>query len=494
MKLNTGSILAVLAILVVPGLSGCAATVGQSSIASVSGPQTFADTTGTITTYTAAGTIDHNSAFFQKLGTNQRTCNTCHQPDQAMSISAANTLALFNSSGGGDPLFTAIDGANCATAATGDKEAHSVILDKGLIRIAIELPASTQFSITAVGDPYGCAVAIDPDTDRQILSVYRRPLPSTNLNFVSDVMWDTRETIDPLSTASTFQANLATDLTQQMLNAVTTHEQGTTAPSSAQITSILNLQESLYTAQSSDTLAGLLSANGATGGPTNLAAVTFYPGINDAFGQDPEGRAFNRNAMTMFTAWQNSADTQRASIARGENLFNTARIAIANVGGFVNNAAPGGGPGGPGGAGVVNGNCSTCHDTPNVGNHSLPLPLDTGVAHIPYAETDPNIVAALGTLTPETLPIYQITGCTNAAGQPVTYTTTDPGKGLISGLCADVNLVKIPILRGLAARAPYFHDGSANDLMEVVNFYNARFRMNLNPGQKTDLVNFLNSL
>ena len=487
MKLSTGSILAVLAILV---LSGCSTTPGASSIAAVASPQTFADTTGTISTYTAAGQIDHSTAFFQKLGSNQRTCATCHQPDQAMSISAADTLALFNSSNGTDPLFTAIDGANCSTAATGDRDAHSVILDKALIRIAIELPASTQFGITVVGDPYGCAIAIDPDTDRQIVSVYRRPLPSSSLKFLSDVMWDTRETIDSLSTASTFQANLATDLTQQLLNAVATHEQGTTAPSSAQISSILNLQQGLSTAQSSDALAGLLSADGATGGPTNLAAVIFYPGINDSFGQDPDGQAFNRNAMTMFTAWQNSSDTQQASIARGETLFNTARIGIANVGGFVNNAAPGG----PGGPPAANGSCSTCHDTPNVGNHSLPLPLDTGVAHIAYAETDPNIIAALGTLSPETLPIYQITGCTNAAGQPVTYTTTDPGKGLITGLCADVNLVKIPILRGLAARAPYFHDGSANDLTELVNFYNPSFRMNLNPGQKTDLVNFLNFL
>jgi cytochrome c peroxidase len=52
----------------------------------------------------------------------------------------------------------------------------------------------------------------------------------------------------------------------------------------------------------------------------------------------------------------------------------------------------------------------------------------------------------------------------------------------------------VPILRGLAARAPYFHNGSADNLNELVNFYNARFRMNLNPQQVTDLVNFLNAL
>jgi len=74
------------------------------------------------------------------------------------------------------------------------------------------------------------------------------------------------------------------------------------------------------------------------------------------------------------------------------------------------------------------------------------------------------------------------------------FYTTDPGKGLISGLCSDMNRVKGPILRGLAARAPYFHNGAAQNLTELVNFYNQRFRMNLTAEQKEDLVAFLNSL
>jgi cytochrome c peroxidase len=142
----------------------------------------------------------------------------------------------------------------------------------------------------------------------------------------------------------------------------------------------------------------------------------------------------------------------------------------------------------------LRGSCSTCHDTPNVGNHSLPLPLDTGTPRIAADETDPNIVAALNQLSPATLPIYQITGCKNPANQPVTYITTDPGKALTTGLCADVNRVKVPILRGLAARAPYFHNGSAANLTQLVAFYNARFQMNLNPQQQADLINFLNAL
>ncbi len=57
-----------------------------------------------------------------------------------------------------------------------------------------------------------------------------------------------------------------------------------------------------------------------------------------------------------------------------------------------------------------------------------------------------------------------------------------------------MNRIKGPILRGLAARAPYFHNGVARDLTELINFYNERFQMNLTDKEKTQLIAFLNSL
>jgi cytochrome c peroxidase len=61
-------------------------------------------------------------------------------------------------------------------------------------------------------------------------------------------------------------------------------------------------------------------------------------------------------------------------------------------------------------------------------------------------------------------------------------------------LCSDVNRVKGPVLRGLAARAPYFHNGAARNLNELVNFYNQRFQMNLTQQQEQQLIAFPNSL
>ena len=126
------------------------------------------------------------------------------------------------------------------------------------------------------------------------------------------------------------------------------------------------------------------------------------------------------------------------------------------------------------------GTCGTCHDTPNVGNHSLPLAIDIGV-------TAPNPAG----LDVSLLPTY--TFQSNATGHP-TITVTDPGRGLITGKFADLGKTKGPILRGLAARAPYFHNGSAPDLATLVNFYDARFGIGLSAADKADLVAFLGAL
>jgi cytochrome c peroxidase len=74
------------------------------------------------------------------------------------------------------------------------------------------------------------------------------------------------------------------------------------------------------------------------------------------------------------------------------------------------------------------------------------------------------------------------------------FEVTDPGRALITGKCADIGRFKTPTLRGLAARAPYFHNGSAATLKDVVDFYDKRFSIGFTAREKQDLVNFLNAL
>jgi len=332
--------------------------------------------------------------------------------------------------------------------------------------------------------------------------VYRRPLPTTNLTFLSAIMFDGRETKNLLNNGSTFLANLTADLTQQALDAIMIHTQPSQAPSDAQLSDIVQFESGLFTAQADDAKAGPLRALGSGGGAVELARQTYYPGINDSLGADPGGMAFNPASMTLFAAWTDGGadhgdyreefrDAARRAIAAGEALFNSAPVQISNVRGLNDNATLGRPI-------RFTGTCTTCHDAPNVGNHSLPLALDIGTSHsvLPSAESDPNIVAGLAELSVPDLPVYLVSGCTNpfSSGQPESFYTTDPGKALISGLCSDFNRGKGPVLRGLAARAPYFHNGAAADLHELINFYNARFSMHLTEEQKSDLIAFLNSL
>lgn len=468
----------------------------------------FLDPTGTVSTYNTGGAINESNPFFQVLGTNGRSCGTCHIAGNAFGLSAQHVQERFASTGGADPLFAAVDGANCPNVVPGDASGHSLLLKNGLIRIALAVPASAQFTITTVRDSYGCGLVTDPQSGQQIVSVYRRPLPATNLRFLSTVMFDGRETIKPLNNAQTLQQNLVFDLMHQSVDATLGHAQAAVAPTAAQQAAIVNFELGFSSAQSSDNQAGPLYAAGAQGGPITVSRLPYYPGINDSLGKDPTGAAFNPAAFTLFSAWETSASNSqlpapvlaaRKFIAAGESVFNTHALHISNVRGLNDNPALAAALGTSVPIPSFEGTCTTCHDTPNVGNHSLPLPLDIATGHDSVSETDPLIANGLSQLSFPDLPVYQINGCPNPfdashSPAPTVIYTTDPGKALITGLCSDMNRIKGPILRGLAAHAPYFHNGAAKDLNEVVNFYNQRFQMNLTEQEKAQLVAFLNSL
>ena len=469
----------------------------------------FPDPTGIASTYNANGAINENTSFFQILGTNGRSCGTCHVVGNAMGLSTQNVQARFLLTRGQDPLFAAVDGANCPDTSSNDPATHSLLLKNGLIRIPITLPAATQFAIKAVVDPYGCAITTDPVSKLQTVSVYRRPLPTANLRFLSTIMFDGRETIAPLNDPATFDANLVTDLMHQSVDATTGHAQATVPPTVQQQTDIVNFELGLYSAQFMDNRSGMLNHRNALGGAMNLSAMNYYPGINDTLGADPTGAKFNPAGMTLFSAWENlTAEDEnkrelveaRMDIAAGETIFNSRPLTVTNVRGLNDNPALAAELGVSLPIASFSGTCTTCHDTPNVGDHSLPLPLDIGTGHDAARETNTNIANALAQLTFPAVPVYEITGCPNPfapAGEttaPYVIYTTDPGKGLVTGQCADVNRVKGPILRGLAARAPYFHNGAAKDLNELVNFYIERFQMELTGKEKGQLIAFLNSL
>ena len=153
------------------------------------------------------------------------------------------------------------------------------------------------------------------------------------------------------------------------------HAQGA-VPTPAQVQDIVNFETSLRTAQAIDYFAGFLNDGGASGGPVALASQQFFIGINDSFpasfGFNPTGAPFNPNIFNLFDAWTNSLG-RRASIARGQALFNSKPITISGVAG-INDVA--------GLPASFSGTCGTCHDSPNVGDHSVSAPLNIGVADL----------------------------------------------------------------------------------------------------------------
>lgn len=65
---------------------------------------------------------------------------------------------------------------------------------------------------------------------------------------------------------------------------------------------------------------------------------------------------------------------------------------------------------------------------------------------------------------------------------------------MITGLWKDVGRLKGPVLRGLPSRAPYFHNGSADSLADVIDFYDKRFNIGFTPQEREDLIAFPNAL
>jgi cytochrome c peroxidase len=434
----------------------------------------FQNPSGESATFTSNGVVDLGNPFFQELGTNGRSCGSCHQADQGWTVSASKVQARFDATSGMDPIFRTNDGSTCdhgidTSTLAGRARAYRLLTSRGLIRIAINFPAGAEFDVVSVNNPYGC-------NESTTLSMYRRPLPATNLRALSTVMWDGRESTPPSTEKITYPTNpsdLLFDLRDQSVQATLGHAQALVPPTAEKQRQIVDFEMSLSTAQTTDDNAGRLNTVGATGGPMSLSRQNFYIGINDPLGGNPTGAAFTPVVFTLFESWsgvktKSAQDAARASIARGEQLFNSRTIHIQNVAGLNDDLA----------IADIPGTCGTCHSSPNFGDHSVSLPLNIGVANLDSP------------LDVSYLPV--ITLRNKATNQ--TVATTDPGRALVTGKWKDIGKLKGPVLRALASRAPYFHNGSGRTLMDVLNFYDTRFNMGLTAQEKADLVAFLNAL
>jgi hypothetical protein len=430
------------------------------------GELTFPNSGGVLATF-GMEEEDAGNPFFQELGTNGRRCVTCHQPAQAWTITPAEILDRFERTQGFDPIFRSNDGSNCEGADVSTmrkrRQAFSLLLEKGLIRVGLEVPSRAEFEIVRLDDPYRCGAQLTS------ASMYRRPLPTTNLKFLSAVMWDGR--------ASTPGHAIRDGLVVQVVDAVTGHARGA-APLPAQIHSIIDFELGLLSTQVVDRSAGALAAGIVRSGPGALGRELFCLGINDPLDMLPPmpgacaapSGGLNPFVFTLFRGWTDAASPRRQAIARGEAIFNTRQFVIDNVSGLNGRTED------PVRRPILNGTCTICHDTPNAGNHSVPMALNIGVADASRRTAD--------------MPLYTLRR--RATGEIVQ--TSDPGRAMVTGKWNDVGKFKGPVLRALAARPPYFHDGSAATLADVIKFYDTRFQARFTEQEKADLLAFLQAL
>ena len=75
-------------------------------------------------------------------------------------MSARDVAERFEKSAGNDPIFRLVDGATCpsddVSTLRAKKRAYKLLTEKGLIRVGLAIPATAEFALTAVDDPYSC--------------------------------------------------------------------------------------------------------------------------------------------------------------------------------------------------------------------------------------------------------------------------------------------------------------------------------------------------
>jgi cytochrome c peroxidase len=233
--------------------------------------------------------------------------------------------------------------------------------------------------------------------------------------------------------ANTVGIVLRDGLIRQARGNITGAQQGQPAPD-AVVFDIVDYELGIGHAQTHLVGAGSLTDGGARGGPRNAIE---QPLVNARF--------------DLFDAWKTSRNPVRRQIYRGQEIFNNPNVA-------------GGGR-----------SCRGCHNAANNGQNVNGTLFDVGVSR------------------PELGPGKAVyTFQERATG--ATVSSTDPGRGIRTGLFADLNKFKTPNLRGLASRAPYFHNGIAPDLRAVVAHYETALGFAFSEQEEADLAAFMAAL
>lgn len=465
----------------------------------------YANPNGRVGILNDSGLIDtEGHPFFEALGVNGRACVSCHQPADGMSLSLRSIRERWETTAGTDPIFAPVDGMNCPHLPAGDAASHSLLLQRGLFRVALPWPPAgvePEFSIEVVRDPTRCNThpVYGLDGERKQISVYRRPRPAANLRYVTSSGFGVSPFIGKTGHLATVDADSGLPVNMNMMSdarAVTAKTQAQSAArdhmevaqplSETQLERIRDFEMQLYAAQAWSTDGGSLNEEN---GPSGIGPRAMANGSDGVLGNN-----ITRFVFPMEDKWAdlpqgaNEEETRRnefrESVQRGHDVFFYRTFWIKDAM-HINTV----GLGNP-----IKRTCATCHGMHMTGMDTANGWMDLGTTNHPWALEPPESPWAD---EQPAMPLFKITCRADLPPHPFlgrTIYTQDPGRALISGKCDDVGAIVIQQFRGLSARAPYFSNGSAATLRELVDFYDRRFNIRYTEQEKADLVNFLGVL
>ena len=339
--------------------AGCAEPIdgegaGDDIVTLRSNLEAVGNSAGVAETFHTSGVIDRTNPFFQNMGTNGRTCETCHDSRSAWTTSAKVMTDLFESTAGTHPLFVSLhDSGTRPDAPTGNiqqkRAAFKTLLDFGVHRFTRTNHVGIDYDVIAVDDPWGWSTVAS-------FSNFRRA--GTNMGNVNRVVSST--------TTGTPSPTVRAQLEGLMNGATGFHAQTTVPVPVEKRVAGADFMLGLSFAQSIDNVAGPLDAAGARGGPVNLAAEPYpvagrfdlYDAWIDACGDGPGvGSACN------------TQNRKREQIARGQELFNTLQFQVSGVAG-LNDAL---------GIPALTTTCNGCHRAKNIGGSTSVRFMDIGV-------------------------------------------------------------------------------------------------------------------
>jgi cytochrome c peroxidase len=382
-------------------------------------------------TFSIEGFVDLVGEYFQAQGSNGRSCASCHTPEEAWSINPGTLQRLFDETGGTHPVFNPLDANNPLTGNFSTVEGRRAAYSMLLSRGVFRRGGALRSP-----REWNLIAVDDPHGFATLtrLVQWRRAMPTINFPLGSaTVNWDGGNSI------GTDQLG---GLENQARRNVTGGQQGPPLPNfplpldppfDAIIADIVGFEASLFSAQLIVPGVGYLNSDGALGGPEPMASMTKVAGRFD-----------------LYDAWANSDNPLRRQIFRGQELFN--------------NPNPGGR------------RCGACHSSANNGTNVNNTLFDVATA-------------SEAARTPD-LPLYTFQNATTGEIKKL----SDAGRGNVTGLWNDLGRFKTPTIRGLAARAPYFHNGIAATIEDVVRHYETHLGFIFTNEERADLVAFLNAL